>query len=90
MEQHEPHQINAAGQCPRCLRKPLTYKREGKLFCHLCCRAYDIKTGEQINSFLWMWRADRYVARYPEQEYANVPVKQSRAERRYPTVARCP
>lgn len=81
MEQHEPHHINTAGQCPRCLRKPLTYKRERKLFCCRCDRAYDILTGEQINSFAWMWRGDRYVARYPDSFEANLPMKQAKAQR---------
>jgi hypothetical protein len=79
MEQHEPHQINAAGQCPRCLRKPLAYKRDGGfLFCPRCDRRYNPETGEQINSFGWAWRGERYVARFPEQDYAKVPMEEPR------------
>ncbi len=45
--------LNAKGQCPVCLVKPLTYKRDQKYFCTKCARSYSLLTGEFISSSLW-------------------------------------
>lgn len=44
-------ELGEDGRC--CGRKPLTYKRDGRLFCTRCCRGYAILTGEQIGNYFW-------------------------------------
>lgn len=46
--------LNEKGQCPVCLIKPLTYKRDGKYFCHRCGRDFDIKTEQWKPNNLWV------------------------------------
>lgn len=46
--------INEKGQCPICLIKPLTYKRQGQLFCHRCDRSFDINTGLFVANVHWV------------------------------------
>lgn len=48
-----PKFLDEKGRC--CGRKPLTYKREGKLFCCRCNAAFHIKTGVQIEN--WAYEA---------------------------------
>lgn len=46
--------LNDKGQCPVCLIKPLPYKRQGKYFCHRCCRDFDLATGEFEPNWAWI------------------------------------
>jgi hypothetical protein len=41
-----------------CGRKPRPYKRKGWMLCTSCDRAYDLTTGEQVENFAWVKRAD--------------------------------
>ena len=43
--------LDDKGRC--CGRKPIRYKRSGRLFCSRCDREYLIETGEQVESFAW-------------------------------------
>ena len=47
-------QLNDKGQCPVCLRKPLTYKRENKKWCSCCGRSFNYNTGEFVPSNFWI------------------------------------
>ena len=42
--------LDGKGRC--CGRKPIRYKRTGRLFCWRCDREYSI-AGEQLESFAW-------------------------------------
>lgn len=46
--------LDERGRC--CGRKPLVYKRDAKLFCPRCDRAFDLSTGEQVAN--WAYMAD--------------------------------
>lgn len=46
--------LNDKGQCPACLRKPLTYKRDRFYSCIKCHRHFDLCTGMQIESWAWI------------------------------------
>ena len=48
--------LNDKGQC--CGKKPLTYKRDGELFCPRCDRAYNIDTNQQIDN--WAWKKNEH------------------------------
>lgn len=45
--------LNEKGQCPECLKKPLTYKRDRVYFCNRCDRLFDMATKEFIPNFHW-------------------------------------
>jgi len=64
--------LNAKGQCPNCLIKPLRYKRHGgpHFFCHRCDRAFDIETGEQIRNWAWQQVNGEFQPTYPKHDYA--------------------
>lgn len=47
-------QLNNKGQCPVCLIKPLTYKKDGYYFCHRCNRSFSMLTGEWIRNAHWV------------------------------------
>jgi hypothetical protein len=60
------------GQCPVCLIKPLRYKRDGgQHYCHRCCRAFNLETGQQIPNWAWLLSADgEFAPRHPGHDYA--------------------
>lgn len=53
--------IDSKGRC--CGRKPMVYKREPHMFCPRCDRAFDPKTGEQIEN----WAYTKYGAPKPQK-----------------------
>lgn len=63
--------LDAKGRCPNCLRKPLAYKRQQSFFCHRCCRAFEIDTGEQRPNWAWALNVDngQYVPTYKDGDY---------------------
>lgn len=46
--------LNEKGQCPKCLVKPLTYKRTKKYYCTRCDRSFIYPSGEWEVSFFWI------------------------------------
>ena len=46
-----------------CGRKPIQYKRDSRLLCDRCDRAFNIDTGKQIENWAWMRRGDGFVLR---------------------------
>jgi hypothetical protein len=55
------------GRC--CNRLPMTYRREGFLFCARCCRHYGIRTGKQIPCWAWRPTDGGFVPTYSKSEY---------------------
>jgi hypothetical protein len=65
-------ELDEKGRCPNCLKKPLSYKREGHFFCHRCCRQYSMLTGDQEPN--WAWRliaTDKWEPTYPDDGSAD-------------------
>ena len=52
--------LDGKGRC--CGRKPIRYKRTGRLFCWRCDREYSI-AGEQLESFAWKLVDGEFVKR---------------------------
>jgi hypothetical protein len=51
--------LNEKGQCPVCLVKPLTYKKDNQYFCFRCNRAFSMDTGKQVNNFAYHSNGDK-------------------------------
>lgn len=62
--------LDDKGRCPNCLRKPLEYRRERVLFCHTCCRLFEMATGEWIANWAWKHGKCGLEAAYPTHDYA--------------------
>ena len=71
--------INQFGQCPNCLRKPIPYRRQGRLYCPKCNREYDMERGHQTENWAWEWNGHTFVPRHPTHAYVSVSAsKQAR------------
>lgn len=78
----DPRKIDDFGRCPDCLIKPLVYRRDRHLFCHRCCRSYDMENGEQVNGSMWKCQPDgTFEPEYPNSDYVTASANEATRKR---------
>lgn len=62
--------LDQRGRC--CGRKPITYRRERRLFCDRCNASFDTDTGRQAENWAWRADGDAFIATHPTAELARL------------------